>query len=49
MDIGAIVRDLVRLLTACIPKTVQLSLELEESVPLVEANPAHLQHKMMNW
>jgi PAS domain S-box-containing protein len=48
MDIGTIAEDLVRLLSASIPKTVQLSLKLEESVPLVEANPAHLQHMMMN-
>ena len=48
VDVKTIVKDLVRLLTASIPKTVQLSLELEENVPPVEANPAHLQHMMMN-
>jgi len=48
VDIGTIAEDLVRLLTGSIPKMVELSLELEESLPLVEANPAHLQQMMMS-
>jgi PAS domain S-box-containing protein len=48
VDVGAIARDLVRVLATTIPKTVQLSLEVGESVLMVEANPAHLQHMMMN-
>jgi len=48
LDLAAIVRELVPLLTAIIPKMVNLSLELEDGIHLVEADPAQLQHVMMN-
>jgi CheY-like chemotaxis protein len=48
LDLAAIVRELAPLLTAIIPKIVKLSLELEDGVYRVEADPAQLQHVMMN-
>jgi two-component system, cell cycle sensor histidine kinase and response regulator CckA len=48
LDLAAIVRELAPLLTAIIPKMVNLSLELEDGVHRVEADPAQLQHVMMN-
>jgi PAS domain S-box-containing protein len=48
LDIAAVVKELAPLLTAIIPKTVNLSLELEGGVHRVEADPAQLQHVMMN-
>jgi PAS domain S-box-containing protein len=48
LDLAAMVRELAPLLTAIIPKMVNLSLELEEGVHRVEADPAQLQHVMMN-
>jgi CheY-like chemotaxis protein len=48
LDIAASARELVPLLTASIPKLVQLSLDLEENVPLVEADPAQMLQVMMN-
>jgi PAS domain S-box-containing protein len=48
LDVAAAAGELVPLLTASIPKMVQLSLELEDGVPLVQADPAQLQQVMMN-
>jgi PAS domain S-box-containing protein len=48
LDVAAAARELVPLLTASIPKMVQLSLELADGVPLVQADPAQLQQVMMN-
>jgi PAS domain S-box-containing protein len=48
LDIAVAARELVPLLTASIPKMVRLSLELEDGVPLVQADPAQLQQVMMN-
>src|SRR5260370_31073417 len=48
LDIAAVVKELAPLLTAIIPKTVNLSLQLEGGVYLVDADPAQLQHVMMN-
>ena len=48
LELAAIVRELAPLLTAIIPKIVKLSLELEDGVYRVEADPAQLQHVMMN-
>jgi PAS domain S-box-containing protein len=48
LDLAAIVRELTPLLSAIIPKMVKLSLELEDGVHRVEADPAQLQHVMMN-
>ena len=48
LDVAAAARELVPLLTASVPKSVQLSLELEDGVPLVAADPAQLQQLMMN-
>jgi PAS domain S-box-containing protein len=48
LDIAAAAKELAPLLSASIPKMVQLSLELEDRVPLVEADPGQLQQVMMN-
>src|SRR5262249_46112231 len=48
LDVAAAAKELVPLLTASIPKIVKLSLELEDRVPLVQADPAQLQQVMMN-
>jgi two-component system, cell cycle sensor histidine kinase and response regulator CckA len=48
LDVAAAAGELVPLLKASIPKMVQLSLELEDNVPLVQADPAQLQQVMMN-
>jgi PAS domain S-box-containing protein len=48
LDIAAAAGELVPLLSASIPKMVRLSLELEDGVPLVEADPGQLQQVMMN-
>ena len=48
LDVAAAARELVPLLSASIPKMVQLSLELENCAPLVEADPGQLQQVMMN-
>ena len=48
LDVTAAARELVPLLTASIPKMVKLSLELEDGLPLVQADPAQLQQVMMN-
>jgi PAS domain S-box-containing protein len=48
LDVAGAARELVPLLTASIPKLVQLSLELEDSVPLVQADPAQMLQVMMN-
>jgi PAS domain S-box-containing protein len=48
LDLAAIVRELVPLLTAIIPKMVNLSLELEDGRHLVSADPAQLQQVLMN-
>jgi PAS domain S-box-containing protein len=48
LDVAAAAKELVPLLTASIPKIVKLSLELEDGVPLVQADPAQLQQVMMN-
>ena len=48
LDVGAAARELVPLLSASIPKMVQLSLELENCAPLVKADPGQLQQVMMN-
>jgi PAS domain S-box-containing protein len=48
LDLAAAAKELVPLLTASIPKIVKLSLELEDGVPLVQADPAQLQQVMMN-
>jgi len=45
---AAAASELVPLLTASIPKMVKLSLELQDAVPLVRADPAQLQQVMMN-
>ena len=48
LDVAAAARELVPLLTVSIPKAVRLSLELEDGLPLVQADPAQLQQVMMN-
>jgi PAS domain S-box-containing protein len=48
LDVAAATRELAPLLRASIPKMVQLSLELEDNVPMVEADPGQLQQVMMN-
>jgi CheY-like chemotaxis protein len=48
LDLAIAARELVPLLTASIPKLVQLSLELDDDVPLVEADPAQMLQVMMN-
>jgi PAS domain S-box-containing protein len=48
LDIVAATEELAPLLTAVIPKMVNLSLELEDGVHRVEADPAQLQQVMMN-
>jgi CheY-like chemotaxis protein len=48
LDLAAIVRELTPLLSAIVPKMVKLSLELEDGVHRVGADPAQLQHVMMN-
>jgi PAS domain S-box-containing protein len=48
LDVAAAARELLPLLTASIPKMVRPSLDLEEGVPLVQADPAQLQQVMMN-
>jgi PAS domain S-box-containing protein len=48
LDIAAAARELVPLLTASIPKLVQLSLDLEDNVPLVQADPAQMLQVIMN-
>ncbi|HEY7389367.1 MAG TPA: PAS domain-containing protein [Bryobacteraceae bacterium] len=48
LDLAVAARELLPLLTASIPKLVQLSLEAEDNVPSVQADPAQLQQVMMN-
>jgi CheY-like chemotaxis protein len=48
LDLAAATRELLPLLNASIPKLVQLSLELDDNVPPVQADPAQLQQVMMN-
>ncbi len=48
VDVAAAAREVVPLLSASIPKMVRLSLELEDGVPLVDADTAQLQQVMMN-
>lgn len=48
LDLAAATRELLPLLNASIPKLVQLSLELGDNVPPVQADPAQLQQVMMN-
>ena len=48
LELAAIVRELVPLLTAIIPKMVNLSMELEDGGHWVSADPAQLQQVMMN-
>jgi PAS domain S-box-containing protein len=48
LDVAAAATELVPLLSVSIPKMVQLSLELENGVPLVQADPGQLQQVMMN-
>jgi PAS domain S-box-containing protein len=48
LDVAAAAGELVPLLKVSMPKMVQLSLELQDNVPLVQADPAQLQQVMMN-
>ena len=48
LDLAAIAKELAPLLTAIISKVVNLSLQLEDGCHWVEADPAQLQHVMMN-
>jgi PAS domain S-box-containing protein len=48
LDVAAAAGELIPLLSASIPKMVHLSLEVEDNVPLVQADPAQLQQVMMN-
>jgi CheY-like chemotaxis protein len=48
LDIAAVVKELAPLLTAIIPKMANLSLEPGDGVYRVDADPAQLQHVMMN-
>jgi PAS domain S-box-containing protein len=48
LEVAAATRELVPLLTASIPKMLQLSLELDDDVAMVQADPAQLQQMMMN-
>jgi two-component system, cell cycle sensor histidine kinase and response regulator CckA len=48
LDVAAAASEVLPLLSASIPKIVRLSLELEDSVALVQADPAQLQQVMMN-
>lgn len=47
-DVAGAARELMPLLTASIPKMVRLSLQVEDNVPLVQADPAQLHQVMMN-
>ena len=47
VDLAAAARELIPLLAASIPKMVRLLLEVEENVPLVQADPAQLQQVMI--
>jgi PAS domain S-box-containing protein len=48
LDLAAIVKELAPLLTAVVPKMVNLSLKLDDGVHRAEADPAQLQNVMMN-
>jgi CheY-like chemotaxis protein len=47
-DLSVLVREITTLLQTSIPKTVQLRLELADSLPAVEADPSQLQQVIMN-
>jgi two-component system cell cycle sensor histidine kinase/response regulator CckA len=48
IDLSALVRDISKLVTASIPKTVQLRLQLADDLPAVEADAGQLQQVVMN-
>ena len=48
IDLSALVRDTVPLIQAAMPSTVELRLELEESLPAIEADVAQIQQLTMN-
>ena len=48
LDVAATTKELVPLLRASIPRIVELSLDLEDDAPLVQADPVQLQQVMMN-
>jgi PAS domain S-box-containing protein len=48
IDLAARIRETLRLIRSSIPPTVALQLDLEESVPAVEADVAQIQQLMMN-
>jgi PAS domain S-box-containing protein len=48
VDLSARVRDIVPLLKAAVPPTVQIQLELGNDLPGIEADPAQLQQLIMN-
>jgi len=48
IDLSARVREILPLLKASIPATVELRLDLAGNLPLIEADPAQLQQLMMN-
>jgi PAS domain S-box-containing protein len=48
LNMAVAARELLPLLSASIPKTVQISQKLDDGVPVVQANRAQLQQVMMN-
>jgi PAS domain S-box-containing protein len=48
LDVSALVREISTLVKSSIPKHVTLRLDLEQALPLVEADVAQLQQLMMN-
>ena len=47
-DLSDLVREITNLLQSSIPKTVQLSLELQDALPCVEGDSAQIQQLIMN-
>jgi signal transduction histidine kinase/CheY-like chemotaxis protein len=48
LDLSQQVREIMSLLESSVPRSVQLRLELDDGLPLIEADPAQLQQIVMN-
>jgi PAS domain S-box-containing protein len=48
LDISATVREMSQLLAAAVPKGVELTFELADALPVVEADPAQMRQVVMN-
>jgi PAS domain S-box-containing protein len=48
VDLNAAIRELTGLMAASVSKKIELSLELEEAMPLVEGDPVQLQQVFLN-